>query len=232
MVQAIRTLLQKIYRKSAGEAKVSQLKDTCFIGDLIDEDTAITRLKKNPNSLSLQERFPEYQFGRGTYDSDLQIFSWGEGATLRIGSFCSIAPGVQILIGGEHRVDLVTTYPFNVFWKAGKQIKGHPVTKGDVDIGNDVWIAKEAMILSGVKIGDGAVIGARAVVAKDVPPYAIVVGNPARVIRHRFDREAIQKLLEIKWWNWDDAQIVEFLPKLLSDDTAAFFEAADCYILN
>ncbi|MBD2035556.1 CatB-related O-acetyltransferase [Leptolyngbya sp. FACHB-321] len=232
MVQAVRTLLQKIYRKSAGESTVGEFKDACFIGDLTDEDTAITRLKTNPKNLSLQERFPEYQFGRGTYDTDLQILSWGEGATLRIGSFCSIAAGVQILIGGEHRVDWITTYPFNVLWKAGEQITGHPMTKGDVDIGNDVWIAQEAVILSGVKIGDGAVIGARAVVAKDVPPYSIVVGNPARVIRHRFDKEIIQKLLEIKWWNWDDAQIEEFLPKLLSDNPVAFFEAIDRHMAN
>lgn len=108
-----------------------------------------------------------------------------------------------------------------------KKIEGHPSTKGDVDIGNDVWIAKEAVILSGVKIGDGAVIGAGAVAAKDVPPYAIVVGNPARIVRKRFDEETIQRLLQIKWWDWDDTQIERFLPMILSQDTAAFLQAVD-----
>jgi chloramphenicol O-acetyltransferase type B len=144
-----------------------------------------------------------------------------------MGAYCSTGPGVQIFLGGEHRVDWLTTYPFSEFWEAAKTIKGHPYTKGDVNIGNDVWIGAEAIILSGVTIGDGAVIGARAVVAKDIPPYAIAVGNPARIIRQRFDEKTIEKLLEIKWWNWDDAQIEKFLPILLSQDFGAFLEVVN-----
>lgn len=190
---------------------------------------SLALLMSQPEWKSLQERFPEYQFGKFTYDTHLQVYHWGEGATLRVGAFCSFAPGVQIFLGGNHRLDWVTTYPFNVFWQAGQGIEGHPSTKGDVIIGNDVWIGWEATILSGVTIGDGAVVGAGAVVAKDIPPYAIAVGNPAQVVRKRFDEATIQRLLKIQWWNWEDAQIEEFIPLLLNSDTAAFLEAAEFF---
>ena len=126
----------------------------------------------------IHEKYPQYKIGRGTYGYP-EIFSWNEGATLQIGAFCSIASGVKLFLGGEHRVDWVTTYPFNVLWESGRHITGHPRTKGDVIIGNDVWIGTEAVILSGVRIGDGAVVAARAVVTKDMEPYAIYGGNPA-----------------------------------------------------
>ncbi len=175
---------------------------------------------------SLQERYPQYQIGRETYGNP-RIHSWGEGAICRIGSFTSIASGVQIFLGGEHRTDWITTFPFNVLWNEGKNISGHPKTKGDVLIGNDVWIAMEAIIMSGVNIGDGAVIGARAVVTKDVPPYAIVCGNPAKVIRQRFDDKTIKRLLEIKWWNWSDSKIKEALPLLLNSKVDKFLEFSE-----
>ena len=173
-----------------------------------------------------RELYPQYQIGRGTY-GPLKVHTWGEGAKLRMGAFCSIAPGVQIFLGGEHRMDWVTTFPFNVLWDAGKHIKGHPHTKGDVVVGNDVWIGMEAMIMSGVTIGDGAVIGARAVVTKDVPPYTVVVGSPAVAIKKRFDDETIERLLALKWWEWDDSRIEKALPMLLNSDIKAFFEAAE-----
>ena len=94
-------------------------------------------------------------------------------------------------------------------------------------MGNDVWIGMEAMIMSGVTIGDGAVIGARAVVTKDVPPYTVVVGSPAVAIKKRFDDETIERLLAIKWWDWDDSRIEKALPMLLNNDIKAFFEAAE-----
>lgn len=160
--------------------------------------------------------------GRGTYGTP-RVSQWGENARLKIGNFCSIAENVHILLGGEHRSDWVTTYPFNVLWpKVAGHIKGHPRTKGDVIIGNDVWIATGAFILSGVTIGDGAVIAAHAVVTKDVPPYAIVGGNPAKIIRYRFDETTIQKLLEISWWDWPDEKIKGSIDLLLSDDIDAF----------
>jgi acetyltransferase-like isoleucine patch superfamily enzyme len=174
----------------------------------------------------LRAKYPQYSIGRGTY-GDLRVRSWGEGVTLTIGAFCSVASGVQILLGGEHRPDWVTTYPFSVLWEKGRHLPGHPASKGDVVIGNDVWIGAEAMILSGVTIGDGAVIGARSVVTKDVPPYAIVGGNPARLIRMRFDEATISRLQSLKWWTWDDAKIERFLPLLLSDRVEAFLREAE-----
>ena len=182
------------------------------------------RLKKRKKFL--QERYLYCQFGRDTY-GEPAIHSWGEGATLKIGSFTSIASGVQIFLGGEHRTDWVTTFPFNVLWDEGSEITGHPRTKGNVLIGNDVWIATEAIIMSGVTIGDGAVIGARAVVTKNVPPYAIVAGNPAVVLKKRFDDKTIQKLLNVKWWNWSDSKIKEALPLLLSNKIDEFLKFAE-----
>lgn len=181
-------------------------------------------LKKRKKSL--QERYPQYHIGRDTYGNPA-IHSWGEGATLEIGAFTSIASGVQIFLGGEHRIDWVTTFPFNVLWDEGKEITGHPKTKGDILIGNDVWVATEAIIMSGVTIGDGAVIGARAVVTKNVPPYAIVAGNPAIVVKKRFNNETIQKLLNVKWWSWNDSKIKEALPLLLNNEIDEFLKFAE-----
>ncbi len=173
----------------------------------------------------LQGRYPQYEIGRGSYGKP-QILDWGEGATLKLGAFCSIADGVKIFLGGEHRTDWVTTYPFSVLWKSARQQNGHPRSKGDVIIGNDVWIGEEAIILSGVRIGDGAVVGARAVVSKDIPPYAVVVGNPARVIKRRFEDEIVAQLLSIQWWLWDDERIEKAIPFLLDDNIEAFLTAA------
>lgn len=161
--------------------------------------------------------------GRGTYGDPL-VLHWGENAKLKIGQFCSISSEVEILLGGEHRSDWITTYPFNCLWADAQYVSGHPKTKGDVVIGNDVWIGRGACILSGVIIGDGAIVGARALVAKDVPPYAIVAGNPARIIRYRFCETTIQKLLEIAWWNWPEEKIAEALPYLLSNEIEAFIQ--------
>lgn len=159
--------------------------------------------------------------GKWSYGAP-RVLSFGEGTKATVGKYCSIAEGVTIMAGGEHRPDWVTTFPFQCFWAETTHFPGHPKSKGDVVIGNDVWIGKDAFILSGVHIGDGAVIGARAVVAKDVPPYAIVVGNPARIIRYRFDQAAIEKLLQIKWWDWPEKEILNAMAFLLSTDINAF----------
>lgn len=141
-----------------------------------------------------------------------------------IGKFCSIALGVKILLCGEHRKDWITTYPFNVFLNNFVDIKGHPVSKGDVIIGNDVWIGSDAKIMSGVTIGDGAIIAANALVTHDVEPYTIVGGIPARFIRKRFSDDIIHRLLEIQWWNWDKELIFEAIPLLQSSSFEQLFE--------
>ncbi len=183
------------------------------------------RLFPTPN-ITLTERYPQYQFGRGTYGG-LSVRSWGEGATLEVGNYTSIAAGVKVFLGGEHRIDWVTTFPFNVFWKSEQHHTGHPRTKGDVLIGSDVWIGTEALIFSGVTIGDGAVVGARAVVTRDVCAYAVVAGNPARVVKYRFDQKTIERLCKLKWWNWHESQIKKAMPELLSNEIALFIEKAE-----
>lgn len=163
-------------------------------------------------------------WGRGSYTTP-DIFSWKEDAKLYVGNFSSIAAGVQIILGGNHRMDWVTTYPFPALWQGvAGHISGYCKTKGNVVIGNDVWIGKGVTILSGVTINDGAVIGAHAVVAKDVPPYAVVVGNPARIVKYRFDEEVIKKLLSIAWWNWPDEKIAMAMPLLLSNNIQDFID--------
>jgi acetyltransferase-like isoleucine patch superfamily enzyme len=149
----------------------------------------------------------------------------GSGAKLHIGKFCSISSGVRILLGYEHRTDWVTTYPFSVLikrgWTKGRGIKGHPHSKGNVVIGDDVWIASDSTILSGVTIGTGAVISTCSLVTKDVPSYSIVAGVPARVAGYRFRPEIIEKLLATAWWERSVEEINEIIPFLLSDDPTA-----------
>ncbi len=167
----------------------------------------------------------QYKIGEYTYGFP-RVLSWGEGTRLEIGRFCSIAEGVVILLGGEHRVDWATTYPFPVIFPEARNISGHPRSKGDVIIGNDVWLGKDAMILSGVNIGNGAVIAARSVVTRNIPPYAIATGNPAKIIHYRFTHEQIQALEMIQWWNWPREKIVAFLPLMLSKDIDTFIQTA------
>ena len=146
-------------------------------------------------------------------------------STLTIGSFCSIASHVAVYLGGEHRTDYVTTYPFGYIHEDTfplEQPKGKTGTRGDVVIGNDVWIGGQVTIMSGVTIGDGAVIANNSHVVKDVAPYALVGGNPARLIRYRFTAEQIERLLEIKWWSWTDEKIGRFAGALRHSDIDGF----------
>jgi acetyltransferase-like isoleucine patch superfamily enzyme len=169
-------------------------------------------------------RFASYKIGRGTYGGP-RVLSWRDGTALEIGSFCSISDTVTIMLGGEHRTDWVTTYPFSGLFPEAGGFKGHPHTKGNVLIGNDVWIGYEALILSGVKIGNGAVVAARSIVTRDVKPYSIVAGNPARHVRFRFDERAVKALEEIAWWDWPMDKIKAAWPLLLADDVEAFIAA-------
>ena len=160
--------------------------------------------------------------GKYTYMVEpIDILEVGENADIIIGSFCSIAKGLKVLLGGNHRTDWITTFPFgHIHQEIFNQFdgNGHPTTKGSIVIGNDVWIGRNCTIMSGVKIGDGAVIGANSVVAKDIPPYAIAVGNPAKVVKFRFNPDIIDKLLEIKWWEWEDEKINDNLHILCSNN--------------
>lgn len=154
-----------------------------------------------------------------------KILKWNKNSFLEIGKFCSIAEGVKIFLDGNHHTDWITTYPFSVLNKSfpkGVNIKGHPTSNGPVFIGNDVWIGSGSIILSGVKIGDGAVIGANTVVSKDIPPYTIVAGNPVKIIRKRFEDEIIDKLLIIQWWNWPIEKINSEVKDLCSPQIQTF----------
>ena len=157
--------------------------------------------------------------GRGSYGFEhAKVFAYGGPETLDIGNFTSIGHDVRVFLGGEHRYDWKTTFPFSSFSPAGAALVGlaHATSKGDVVIGSDVFIGASATILSGVTIGDGAVVGASAVVAKDVRPYAVVVGNPAREIKRRFPDATVDALLAERWWTWDDATIEARMASLLA----------------
>lgn len=181
-----------------------------------DEKFASIYLKDNP-------KFSRYEIGEYTYGTP-SIKSWDDKTHLKIGKFCSIAGNVQILLGGEHRTDWITTYPFNILFPEASNIEGHPKTKGDINIGNDVWIGQSAIILSGVTIGNGAVIGAGCVVSHDVPAYAIVAGNPAKIIRYRFTEDQISELEKIAWWDWPLDDVMEASELLLSANIEEFID--------
>ncbi len=140
---------------------------------------------------------------------------------LIIGKFCSIACGTKFIFNSaNHTQKSLSTYPFPIFFEEWglnmQQVASAWDNKGDIVIGNDVWIGYEAVILSGVHIGDGAIIGTRAVVTKDVPPYTVVGGIPAKEIKKRFDDETIKKLQQLKWWNWPYDKIKQDLPHIMN----------------
>jgi chloramphenicol O-acetyltransferase type B len=170
-------------------------------------------------------RYPHYSIGVGTYGMP-NVHDWDEGSTLSIGAYCSIAEGVDILLGGNHRTDWVSTYPFPAKIPEASTIADYGRSRGDVLIGNDVWLCTHAVILSGVSIGDGAVVAAGAVVSRDVAPYSIVVGNPARQVGWRFDEATRVALLESAWWQWPEQEIRQVCGLLCSDDIGAFLAYA------
>lgn len=186
----------------------------------------------NPRIVYLKNvvRDPNIQVGDYTYYDDpidpegfernvLYHFDF-IGDKLIIGKFCSIAQGATFIMnGGNHRTDWLTNYPFPIFGQGWEHAM--PDTwpnKGDTVIGNDVWIGNGAVFMPGVNVGDGAIIASRSVVTKDVPPYAVVGGNPARHIRYRFDDDAVQTLLDIQWWNWPIDTISTKLQALCAGD--------------
>ncbi|MCH3923248.1 CatB-related O-acetyltransferase [Limosilactobacillus sp.] len=141
---------------------------------------------------------------------------------LRIGKFCAIATGVEFLMASaNHSIKSISTYPFNTFspeWRELTQVSRQDLKRNDTVIGNDVWIGRKATIMPGVTVGDGAIIGAQAVVTKNVAPYTVVGGNPAKLIRSRFDDETIAKLEQIKWWSFPDELLDRIIPLLTTLD--------------
>lgn len=165
--------------------------------------------------------------GAHTYGDFRVRVGRGERARLTIGDYCSIGVGVQFAVGGNHRPDWVSTYPFRVLWSLpGAWTDGHPRPEQDIVVGNDVWIGTESLILPGITIGDGAVVASRAVVARDVAPYAIVGGVPAREIRRRFDAEQIEALLAVRWWEWPEEKVRAHVDLLSSPDVDGLIAAA------
>ena len=170
------------------------------------------------------------QIGDWTYGNP-SVMRWGTDHKFIVGKYSSIGPDVSILLGGNHRHDWITTsqppaetfQAYEKFPKA-KNIKNFIYSKGDIVIGNDVWIGAKSIILSGSTIGDGAVIAAGSVVSGEVRPYSIVAGNPAREVKKRFDENIIKKLLIIKWWNFSDEKVNEFSELLCSDNIEIFLK--------
>ena len=158
------------------------------------------------------------EIGDFTYGCPL-IMTWGESTKLKIGKFCSIGANVQILMGGNHHTDWCTTYPFNVL------LDGETTpSKGDVTIGNDVWIANDVTIMSGVTIGDGAVIANGAVITKDVEPYTVVGGVPARELKRRWPYKEAWEIFNLAWWDWPLEKLALAVPYLASDDVNELVE--------
>ncbi len=173
--------------------------------------------KKHPYYMIDNKKYKKFSVGEYTYGKP-KIYA--DPHTFSIGKFCSIASDVKIYTGAEHRTEWLTTYNFEKFKITKNIIK----SKGNVNIGHDVWIGDGALILSGVNIGHGAVIAARAVVVKNVQPYEIVGGNPAKHIKFRFNNEQREKLLKIQWWDWDIEKIEKNFDTILNDNIDNFIK--------
>lgn len=170
-------------------------------------------------------KYPHYEIGVGSYGIP-EVHEFNEGAILKIGAYTSIAANVVIVLGGHHRTDWVTTYPFPAKIPEAAGIQGYNGTRGDVIVGSDVWICTGSMILSGVTIGDGAVVAAGAVVTRDVEPYAVVAGNPARFLKWRFPQSQRDALLASRWWLWPEQEVRGLSGLLCSDNIEAFLKYA------
>ena len=190
---------------------LSSTKRLCFLKNII----------KNPNIIVGD--FTYYDDPEDVHNFEKNVLYHFDfvGDKLIIGKFCQIATGATFIMNGaNHLTDAITTYPFAIFggnWKDAMKGKSYPY-KGDIVIGNDVWIGFNATIMAGVTIGDGAIIAANSTVIKDVEPYSIVGGNPASEIKKRFPDDVIQKLLDIQWWNWDVEKITKNVEHLTGNE--------------
>jgi len=189
----------------------SSIPSICYIKNIV----------KNPNVIIGDYTYYEDKDNPQDFEKHITHFYDFIGDKLIIGKFCQIASGIEIVMNGaNHKMSSVTSYPFNIFggdWKKAQSLQDTPY-KGNTVIGNDVWIGQNVTILPGVHIGDGAIIGANSVVAKDVPPYVVAVGNPCQVKKKRFSDDVISYLLQIQWWNWDIEKITKNLDALTSNN--------------
>lgn len=179
----------------------------------------LPRLHKGQHKF--RARYPDYSIGIGTYGIPI-VRDWHEGTTLSIGAYTSIAKDVYIFLGGHHRTDWISCFPFPAFVEEAAHIQDYGGSRGDVIIGNDVWLAHGCTILSGVTVGDGAVVAARSVVTRSVEPYQIVAGNPAKPIGWRFDEKTRLALLASRWWSWPEEEVRAISVLLCSDHIDKF----------
>ncbi len=198
------------------------------MNSLLDRLRHLLRKPPKPPKLhraqeKFRERYPHYPIGVGTYGMP-EVHDWNEGSTLRIGSYSSIAGNVQIYLGGHHRIDWVSCFPFPAFVEEAAHIPDYGGTRGDVLIGSDVWLCSNSIVLSGVSIGHGAVVANGSVVSRDVAPYSVVAGNPAQHLRWRFPEEQRQALLASAWWDWPESEVRAVTHLLCSPDIGAFLD--------
>jgi virginiamycin A acetyltransferase len=160
------------------------------------------------------------EFGDYSYGADVKVLQWSKNVKVKTGKFCSFAANIRFIIDGNHRYDCFTTYPL---WRLGwNEFTPNNWGKFTPIIGNDVWVGNDATIYSGVELGDGCIVSGQSVVTKSVPPYAIVAGNPARIVKYRFSADIIEKLLKLKWWDLPIEKIRELSPFFNSGDMEGF----------
>lgn len=179
--------------------------------------------RSNTCFLNNRPEYAKYIIGDYSYCPEMVVDSYHMGCTLRMGKFCSLAGGTRFLLQQEHNIKACSTYAFGYIPECNP---APPLSKGDIVLGNDIWIGAHSRILSGVTIGDGAVIGLGSIVVKNVPPYAIVGGAPARIIRMRYPDAVIERLLDLQWWNMDLETVRRLSPYLCADDVNAFIDRA------
>ena len=193
----------------------------CFIKNVV----------KNPNIIVGEYTYYDDINGAENFESHVTHHYDFIGDKLIIGKFCAIAKGIEFIMNGaNHRINSITTYPFNIMgngWEKSAPSLSELKLKGDTIVGNDVWIGQNVTVLPAVHIGDGAIIGANSVVAKDIPPYSVAVGNPCEVKRKRFDEDLIEYLLQIKWWDWDAEKIFKNMEALCSVDLSKIKNIVD-----